>query len=199
MYRPVSKYLNVRLSFVDLRWAQLNFSLVFVTFFKLMFGSDLEHRVWSRFWNWNLANILRLVLTWDLTIFGNTIGNKDRGEVIPRTWFHSFFSRKKSEIRIAFTFFEKWKVKNKIPSLFFEKWKWNWSGSRSQTRSENEKKILRILENFAGLCWTKTERQKEKLDTRTEKRKWPTTKWDELKWTKICETERGTTERLRER
>ena len=111
-----------------------------------MFGSDLEHRVWSRFWNWNLANILRLVLTWDLTIFGNTIGNKDRGEVIPRTWFHSFFSRKKSEIWIAFTFFEKWKVKNKIPSLFFEKWKWNWNGSRSRTRSENEKKFLRILE-----------------------------------------------------
>ena len=107
-----------------------------------MFGSDLEHRVWSRFWNWNLANILRLVLTWDLTIFGNTIGNKDRGEVIARTWFHSFFSRKKSEIWIAFTFFEKWKVKNKIPSLFFEKWKWNWNGSRSRTRSENEKKIL---------------------------------------------------------
>ena len=111
-----------------------------------MFGSDLEHRVWSRFWNWNLANILRLVLTWDLTIFGNTIGNKDRGEVIPRTWFHSFFSRKKSEIWIAFTFFEKWKVKNKIPSLFFEKWKWNWNGSRSRTRSENEKKFSRILE-----------------------------------------------------
>ena len=118
----------------------------FVTFFKLMFGSDLEHRVWSRFWNWNLANILRLVLTWDLTIFGNTIGNKDRGEVIARTWFHSFFSRKKSEIWIAFTFFEKWKVKNKIPSLFFEKWKWNWNGSRSRTRSENEKKFSRILE-----------------------------------------------------
>ena len=111
-----------------------------------MFGSDLEHRVWSRFWNWNLANILRLVLTWDLTIFGNTIGNKDRGEVIARTWFHSFFSRKKSEIWIAFTFFEKWKVKNKIPSLFFEKWKWNWNGSRSRTRSENEKKFSRILE-----------------------------------------------------
>ena len=146
MYRPVSKYLNVRLSFVDLRWAQLNFSLVFVTFFKLMFGSDLEHRVWSRFWNWNLANILRLVLTWDLTIFGNTIGNKDRGEVIARTWFHSFFSRKKSEIWIAFPFFEKWKVKNKIPSLFFEKWKWNWNGSRLRTRSENEKKFSRILE-----------------------------------------------------
>ena len=115
----ISKYSNVRLSFVDLRWAQLNFSLVFVTFFKL-------------------------VLTWDLTIFGNTIGNKDRGEVIARTWFHSFFSRKKSEIRIAFTFFEKWKVKNKIPSLFFEKWKWNWNGSRSRTRSE--KKFSRILE-----------------------------------------------------
>ena len=86
------------------------------------------------------------MLTWDLTIFGNTIRNKDRGEVIPRTWFHSFFSRKKSEIRIAFTFFEKWKVKNKIPSLFFEKWKWNWNGSRSRTRSENEKKFSRILE-----------------------------------------------------
>jgi len=111
-----------------------------------MFGSDLEHRVWSRFWNWNLANILRLVLTWDLTIFGNTIGNKNRGEVIARTWFHSFFSRKKSEIWIAFTFFEKWKVKNKILSLFFEKWKWNWNGSRSRTRSENEKKFSRILE-----------------------------------------------------
>ena len=111
-----------------------------------MFGSDLEHRVWSRFWNWNLANILRLVLTWDLTIFGNTIGNKDRGEVIARTWFHSFFSRKKSEIWIAFTFFEKWKVKNKIPSLFFEKWKWNWNSLRSRTRSENEKEFSRILE-----------------------------------------------------
>ena len=86
------------------------------------------------------------MLTWDLTIFGNTIGNKDRGEVIARTWFHSFFSRKKSEIWIAFTFFEKWKVKNKIPSLFFEKWKWNWNGSRSRTRSENEKKFSRILE-----------------------------------------------------
>ena len=60
--------------------------------------------------------------------------------------FHSFFSRKKSEIRIAFTFFEKWKVKNKIPSLFFEKWKWNWNGLRSRTRSENEKKFSRILE-----------------------------------------------------
>jgi len=80
--------------------------------------------------------------TWDLTIFWNTIGNKDKGEVIPCTWFHSFFSRKKSEIQIAFTFFEKWKVKNKIPSLFFEKWKWNWNGSRSRTRSENEKKNL---------------------------------------------------------
>ena len=148
-YQPVPpsvKYLNVRHSFVDLRREQLNFSLVFVTFFKLMFGSDLEHRVWSRFWNWNLANILRLVLTWDLTIFGNTIGNKDRGEVIARTWFHSFFSRKKSEIWVAFTFFEKWKVKNNIPSLFFEKWKWNWNGSRSRTRSENEKKFSRILE-----------------------------------------------------
>ena len=84
------------------------------------------------------------MFTWDLRIFGNTIGNKDRGEIIACTWFHSFFSRKKSEIRIAFTFFEKWKVKNKIPSLFFEKWKWNWNGSR--TRGENEKKISRILE-----------------------------------------------------
>ena len=95
------------------------------------------------------------MLTWDLTIFGNTIGNKDRGEIIPRTWFHSFFSRKKSEIQIAFPFFEKWKVKNKIPSLFFEKWKWNWNGSRSRTRSENEKKFSRILknENLAGLCY----------------------------------------------
>ena len=106
----------------------------FCHFLKLMFGLDLEHRVWSRFWNWNLANILRLRLTRDLTIFGNII--------IARTWFHSFFSRKNSEIWIAFTFFEKWKVKNKIPSLFFEKWKWNWNGSRSRTRSENEKKIL---------------------------------------------------------
>ena len=122
-----------------------------------MFGSDLEHRVWSRFWNWNLANILRLVLTWDLTIFGNTIGNKDRGEVIARTWFHSFFSRKKSEIRIAFTFFEKWKVKNKILSLFFEKWKWNWDGSRSRTRSENEIFFREFSrnENLAGLCRTR--------------------------------------------
>ena len=94
-----------------------------------------------------MANTLRLMLTWDLTIFGNTIGNKDRGEVIPRTWFHSFFSRKESEIRIAFTFFEKWKVKNKIPSLFFEKWKWNWNGSRSRTRNENEKKILEKRES----------------------------------------------------
>ena len=144
-YQPVPpsvKIFKYQTFLCRLRWAQLNLSLVFDTFFKLMFGSDLEHRVWSRFWNWNLANILRLVLTWDLTIFGNTIGNKDRGEVIPRTWFHSFFSRKKSEIRIAFTFFEKWKVKNKIPSLFFEKWKWNWNGSRSRTRSENEKKNL---------------------------------------------------------
>ena len=94
------------------------------------------------------------MLTWDLTIFGNTIGNKDRGEVIPRTWFHSFFSRKKSEIRIAFTFFEKWKVKNKIPSLFSEKWKWNWNGSRSRTRSENEKNSREFSrnKNLAGLC-----------------------------------------------
>ena len=93
------------------------------------------------------------MLTWDLTIFGNTIGNKDRGEIIPCTWFHSFFLRKKSEIRIAFTFVEKWKVKNKIPSLFFEKWKWNWNGSRSRTRSENEKKSREFSrnENIAGL------------------------------------------------
>ena len=85
------------------------------------------------------------MLTWDLTIFGNIIGNKDRGEVMPRTWFHSYFSRKKSELLIAFTFFEKWKVKNKNPSLFFEKWKWNWNGSRSRTRSENEKKLEQPL------------------------------------------------------
>ena len=52
------------------------------------------------------------MLSWDLTIFGNTIGIKDRGEIIPCTWFHSFFLRKKSEIRIAFTFFEKWKIKS---------------------------------------------------------------------------------------
>ena len=82
------------------------------------------------------------MLAWDLTILENTIGNKDSGEVIPRTGLHSFFSRKKSEIQKAFTFFfQKWKVKNKIPSLFFEKW--NSNGSRSRTRSENEK----ILEN----------------------------------------------------
>ena len=41
-------------------------------------------------------------------------------------------------------------MKNKIPSLFFEKWKWNWNGSRSWTRSENEKKFSRN-ENLAGL------------------------------------------------
>ena len=84
--------------------------------------------------------------TWDLTIFWNTIGNKDKGEVIPCTWFHSFFSRKKSEIQIAFTFSrsEKWKIK--FLHFFFEKWKWNWNGSRLRTRSENEKKISRILE-----------------------------------------------------
>ena len=121
---------------------------------RLMFGWDFEVDAWSRFLRWNLIKIC--IWTCDmnstlgsvvpLAMFGNTIGNKDRGEVIPSTWFHSFFSRKKSEIRIAFTFFEKWKVKNKIPSLFFEKWKWNWNGSRSRTRSENEKKISRILE-----------------------------------------------------
>ena len=73
-------------------------------------------------------------------------GKIERCQVIPRTWFHSFFSRKKSEIQIAFTFFEKWKVKNKFLSLFFESWKWNSNGSRSRTRSENLKKISRILE-----------------------------------------------------
>ena len=74
------------------------------------------------------------------------LGKIERAQVIPRTWFHSFFSRKKSEIQIAFTFFEKWKVKNKFLSLFFESWKWNSNGSRSRTRSENLKKISRILE-----------------------------------------------------
>ena len=94
------------------------------------------------------------MLPWDLTIFGNKIGNKDRGEVIPSTWFHSFFLRKRSEIRIAFTFFKKWKVKNKISSLFFQKWKWNWNGSRSRTRSEKEKNSREFSrnENLAGLC-----------------------------------------------
>ena len=39
-------------------------------------------------------------------------------------WFHSFFSRKKSEIWIAFTFFEKWKVKSFSFSLFSRNEKW---------------------------------------------------------------------------
>ena len=47
-----SKYLNVRLSFVDLRWAQLNFSLVFVTFF--------EADVWFRLGAQGLVKILKL-------------------------------------------------------------------------------------------------------------------------------------------
>ena len=135
--------------------------------FVQYFAADVLQRLWS----WILVEILKMKFNQDLglnlwydpigyfgkmnstlgsvvplAMFGNTIGNKDRGEVIARTWFHSFFSRKKSEIWIAFTFFEKWKVKNKIPSLFFEKWKWNWNGSRLRTRSENEKKFSKILE-----------------------------------------------------
>ena len=39
-------------------------------------------------------------------------------------WFQSFFSRKKSEIWIAFTFFEKWKVKSFSFSLFSRNEKW---------------------------------------------------------------------------
>ena len=53
-------------------------------------------------------------------------------------WFHSFFSRKMSEIWIAFTFFEKWKVNffpfNSFREMksemilgftLFKKWNWN--------------------------------------------------------------------------
>ena len=106
------------------------------------FGQDFKTEIWPIFWGWCLLGIWQYL---EIQL-GTKIYLIYRGEVIPRTWFHSFFSRKKSEIRIAFTFFEKWKVKNKIPSLFFEKWKWNWNGSRSRTRSENEKKFSRILE-----------------------------------------------------
>ena len=98
------------------------------------FGQDFKTEIWPMLWGWYLRFVILWKYNWE-----------QRGKVIPRTWFHSFFSRKKSEIQIAFTFFEKWKVKNDIPSLFFEKCKWNWNGSKSRTKSENEKNFLRIL------------------------------------------------------
>ena len=71
----------------------------------------------------------------------------------PAPDFTLFYREKKSEIQIAFTFFEKWKVKNKFLSLFFESWKWNSNGSRSRTWSENKKKSREFSrnENIAGL------------------------------------------------
>ena len=78
-----------------------------------------------------------------------------------------FFSRKKSEIQIAFTFFEKWKVKNKFFSLFFESWKWNSNGSRSRTRSENLKKNLensRETRISLGAGWGLRRRRKSMIE-----------------------------------
>ena len=86
-------------------------------------------------------------------------------------WFHSFFSRKKSEIWIAFTFFEKWKVKSFSFSLFSrnEKWIDFWFHSFREVKVKlksleieierwNMKKILQIsretrLSQVAGPEW----------------------------------------------
>ena len=116
---------------------------------RLNFLSLFLAEVWFRHRAQGLIKILKLkfgqyfeadMLTWDLTIFGNTMGNKDRGEIIPHTWFHSFLSRKKREIRIAFTFFEKWKIKSFHSFLRSE------SEIETTRDREREVKIKKILE-----------------------------------------------------
>ena len=72
----------------------------------------------KRKWKFNFGSILYLL---HFIVFYIKIRQKFTVALI---WFHSFFSRKKSEIWIAFTFFEKWKVKSFSFSLFSRNEKW---------------------------------------------------------------------------
>ena len=72
----------------------------------------------KRKWKFNFGSILYLL---HFLVFYIKIRPKC---TVALMWFHSFFSRKKSEIWIAFTFFEKWKVKSFSFSLFSRNEKW---------------------------------------------------------------------------